>query len=360
MIAAVGVEAAERPQATTVPPASARGTGVSTARAATTAPVWLDGAWRDVPLYAREELRAGDEFTGPALVSEHGATGWIATGWSAAAETDGALLVRRIGRAAMAVRPESTVPDPLRLEIFNGLFMHVAEQMGVVLRQTASSVNIKERLDYSCALFDGAAGLVANAPHMPVHLGSMGASVAAVLEAHGADLQPGDAFLLNSPYHGGTHLPDMTVVTPVFDPAGRRVHFFTASRAHHADIGGTTPGSMPPGSRDIAEEGVLITPTRIVRAGRFDDQAVRRAARCGALAGAQRRSRTSPTCVRSSPRTRVAFANSSVQRPPTAGQRCSPTWGTCRTTPKRACVAPSADCATVASATRWTTASSSR
>jgi 5-oxoprolinase (ATP-hydrolysing) len=154
--------------------------------------------------------------------------------------------------------------------------MHVAEQMGVVLRQTASSVNIKERLDYSCALFDGAAQLVANAPHMPVHLGSMGASVAAVIDVHGCDLQPGDAFLLNSPYHGGTHLPDMTVVTPVFDPAGERVHFFTASRAHHADVGGTTPGSMPPGSRSIDEEGVLIAPTRIVRAGQFDEDEVRR------------------------------------------------------------------------------------
>ena len=189
-------------------------------------------------------------------------------------EPDGVLLVQRSGGTGGAARREGTAPDPLRLEIFNGLFMHVAEQMGVVLRQTASSVNIKERLDYSCALFDGAAQLVANAPHMPVHLGSMGASVAAVLEAHGTDLRPGDAFLLNSPYHGGTHLPDMTVVTPVFDPSGRHVHFFTASRAHHADVGGTTPGSMPPGSRSIAEEGVLVAPTRIVRAGCFDEPAV--------------------------------------------------------------------------------------
>jgi 5-oxoprolinase (ATP-hydrolysing) len=276
VIAAVGVEAIERPRATIEPPASVREAGVPATRAAATAPAWCDGGWREVPLRAREELRAGDALEGPALVSERGATGWIAPGWTAAVEADGALLVRRAGSAGMAARPDGTRPDPLRLEIFNGLFMHVAEQMGVVLRQTASSVNIKERLDYSCALFDGRAGLVANAPHMPVHLGSMGASVAAVLEAHGADLRPGDAFLLNSPYHGGTHLPDMTVVTPVFDPAGQRVHFFTASRAHHADIGGTTPGSMPPGSRDIAEEGVLVTPTRIVRAERFDEREVRR------------------------------------------------------------------------------------
>jgi 5-oxoprolinase (ATP-hydrolysing) len=163
----------------------------------------------------------------------------------------------------------------MHLEVFNGLYMHVAEQMGVVLQQTARSVNIKERLDFSCALFDAAAGLVANAPHMPVHLGSMGASVAAVLEAHGDDLRPGDSFLLNSPYHGGTHLPDMTVVTPVFDACGKRLHFFTASRAHHADVGGATPGSMPPGSRDIAEEGVLIPPVRIVRDGRFAEAEVR-------------------------------------------------------------------------------------
>jgi 5-oxoprolinase (ATP-hydrolysing) len=137
-------------------------------------------------------------------------------------------------------------------------------------------VNIKERLDYSCALFDADANLVANAPHMPVHLGSMGASVSAVLEAHGDDLRPGDAFLLNSPYHGGTHLPDMTVVTPVFDAHGDRPRFFTASRAHHADVGGITPGSMPPGSRDIGEEGALIAPVRIVRDGRFGEDIVRR------------------------------------------------------------------------------------
>ena len=167
--------------------------------------------------------------------------------------------------------------------------MHVAEQMGVVLCQTASSVNIKERLDYSCALFDADANLVANAPHMPVHLGSMGASVAAVLESHGADLRPGDAFLLNSPYHGGTHLPDMTVVTPVFDAAGERVHFFTASRAHHADVGGITPGSMPPGSRDIDEEGVLIEPVRIVRDGVFAERHRASVARRIPLAGPQPR-----------------------------------------------------------------------
>ncbi|MGB5103571.1 MAG: hydantoinase B/oxoprolinase family protein, partial [Steroidobacteraceae bacterium] len=211
---------------------------------------------------------------GPALVAEQGATVWIAPGWVARPRSDGRMLLER-ERVADRESFEQVAPiDPMRLEVFNALFMHIAEQMGVVLRQTASSVNIKERLDFSCAIFDGEANLVANAPHMPVHLGSMGASVAAVLEAHGADLRPGDAFLVNSPYEGGTHLPDMTVVTPVFDPSGRRVEFFTASRAHHADVGGITPGSMPPGSRDIAEEGALFTPTRIVRDGRLAEAEV--------------------------------------------------------------------------------------
>jgi len=275
VIASVSVEAAEQcVPAVPLPAAPAAGCATP-ARPLALAPAWIEDAWREVPLHARDELRSGERFAGPALVSEHGSTGWIAAGWVATVEPDGVLLVRRAAQPGSVARHDGTAPDPLRLEIFNGLFMHVAEQMGVVLRQTASSVNIKERLDYSCALFDGAARLVANAPHMPVHLGSMGASVAAVIETHGADLRPGDAFLLNSPYHGGTHLPDMTVVTPVFDPAGERVHFFTASRAHHADVGGTTPGSMPPGSRDITEEGVLIAPTRIVRAGCFAADEVR-------------------------------------------------------------------------------------
>jgi 5-oxoprolinase (ATP-hydrolysing) len=145
-----------------------------------------------------------------------------------------------------------------------------------VLRQTASSVNIKERLDFSCAIFDADANLVANAPHMPVHLGSMGASVAAVRDAFRATLRPGDACVVNSPYSGGTHLPDVTVVAPVFDAAGHCIEFFTASRAHHADLGGITPGSMPPHSRDIAEEGALIEPTRIVRDGVLDEARVRK------------------------------------------------------------------------------------
>ena len=275
VIAAVGVEAVEdrAPEPTAAAPATP---GHAAAPSAPhRVPAWSEGAWREVALRARAALRADEAIDGPALLIEHGATVWIEPGWQASPAAGGLLLVHRAGDTPAAGTVAAATPDPLRLEIFNGLFMHVAEQMGVVLRQTASSVNIKERLDYSCALFDGEANLVANAPHMPVHLGSMGASVAAVIAAHGADMRPGDAFLLNSPYHGGTHLPDMTVVTPVFDPRAGRVLFFTASRAHHADIGGTTPGSMPPGSRDIGEEGVLITPTRIVRDGRFAQDEVR-------------------------------------------------------------------------------------
>jgi 5-oxoprolinase (ATP-hydrolysing) len=274
VIASVGVEAVEHGVADLTPGSPALPGCAAQRPAARSVPAWSDGAWRQVALRARDELGPDDRIEGPALVIERGATVWLEPSWTASAGADGLLRVCR-GRARAAIEAAATAADPLRLEIFNGLFMHVAEQMGVVLRQTASSVNIKERLDYSCALFDGAANLVANAPHMPVHLGSMGASVAAVIAAHGADLRPGDSFLLNSPYHGGTHLPDMTVVTPVFDPRDERVLFFTASRAHHADVGGTTPGSMPPGSRDIGEEGVLIAPTRIVRGGQFAEDAVR-------------------------------------------------------------------------------------
>jgi 5-oxoprolinase (ATP-hydrolysing) len=282
VIATVAAEAAERSgagdrgSAATAPVPSGPSGPTSEPHGAATTRAWIDGAWREVAMHRREALVAGQTVAGPALLSEPGSTAWIAAGWEGAVEPSGSLALRRIAPGVPASSHTTGPPDPLRLEVFSGLFMHVAEQMGVVLCQTASSVNIKERLDYSCALFDADANLVANAPHMPVHLGSMGASVAAVREAHGADLRPGDAFLLNSPYHGGTHLPDMTVVTPVFDAAGERVHFFTASRAHHADVGGITPGSMPPGSRDIGEEGVLIEPVRIVRDGIFAADAVRR------------------------------------------------------------------------------------
>jgi len=241
------------------------------ARAAeTTARVWMGEQWQQVPLRLRSHLHPGDAVCGPLLLCEAGATNWIAPEWSGKVDTQGTLRLTRSAALRATDTAGASGVDPMRLEVFNALFMHIAEQMGAVLRHTASSVNIKERLDFSCAIFDATANLVANAPHMPVHLGSMGASVAAVLAAHGPDLQPGDAYLLNSPYAGGTHLPDMTVVSPVFDVSSGQLGFFTASRAHHADIGGITPGSMPPFSRHIDDEGILIAPTRILRAGQLD------------------------------------------------------------------------------------------
>ncbi|RPI15404.1 MAG: 5-oxoprolinase [Lysobacterales bacterium] len=275
VIAAVSAEAAERATPGAEAPVFATTDAAEGPALAATTSAWSDGTVAPVPQHARERLVANVTFDGPAVLAEHGSTGWIARDWRATVGEDGTIRLRRLAAAAL---PDvaNAAADPLRLEVMNGLFMHVAEQMGVVLSQTARSVNIKERLDYSCALFDSRAELVANAPHMPVHLGSMGASVAAVLEAAGDDLRPGDAWLLNSPYHGGTHLPDLTVVTPVFAAEGGRLEFLTASRAHHADVGGITPGSMPPHSRRIQDEGVLIQPVRIVREGRFDETGVRR------------------------------------------------------------------------------------
>ena len=270
IVAAVAVEAVATVAGGTV--ATVRASAADAA-SPTAVEMWLDGGWRRALLHPRAAVRRETILTGPALIAEDGATSFIAPGWSGSLADDGNLVLRQ--DAAKGRAPAPGILDQTRLEVMNGLFMHVAEQMGVVLQQTASSVNIKERLDFSCAIFDAQAQLVANAPHMPVHLGSMGASVAAVTQAHGGDLQPGDAFLVNSPYDGGTHLPDLTVVTPVFDDT-QRLRFYTASRAHHADIGGVTPGSMPPGSRHIDEEGVLIPATRIVRDGRLDETLLRR------------------------------------------------------------------------------------
>ncbi len=233
--------------------------------------VWCDG-WRSVPVYDRATLPAGMRFTGPALIVEAHATTVVEPGWRAEVHATGTLLLTRIGRRPRreALRREA---DPIMLEVFNNLFMHVAEEMGIVLEHTAHSVNIKERLDFSCALFAADGSLIANAPHIPVHLGSMGDSVASILRSQ--KLAPGDAYLLNTPYNGGTHLPDLTVVSPVFDARGRRLRYFVASRAHHADIGGSTPGSMPPTSRTIDEEGVVIDGVRIVAGGELDEAQVR-------------------------------------------------------------------------------------
>jgi len=228
------------------------------------------GAWREVPLVPMGALRS--EMRGPALIVEPHSTLVLEEGWRARPLPGGELLLEDDGAPGP---PAATTADPARLEIFNNLFMHIAEQMGEVLKATAQSVNIRERLDYSCALFDPGGGLVANAPHMPVHLGSMGASVRAVLAAQRGRMHGGDSWLLNSPYHGGTHLPDMTVVTPVFMSGGAQPDFLVASRAHHADIGGMTPGSMPPFSRTIEEEGALFECFQLVKRGALQEPELR-------------------------------------------------------------------------------------
>ena len=228
---------------------------------------------RQENLYARADMRPGDSVDGPALIAEPTATTMVEPGWRAEMDPRGNLVLRRV-----TPRPRrfaaGTHVDPVLLEVFNNLFMSVAEQMGAVLANTAHSVNIKERLDFSCALFDANGDLVANAPHIPVHLGSMSDSVRSVLSTRRATMRPGDSFVLNSPYHGGTHLPDITVVTPMFDESGQ-VLFCVASRGHHADIGGITPGSMPPNSTSIAEEGVLIENMALVEHSQFREKAMR-------------------------------------------------------------------------------------
>ncbi|MBV9345743.1 MAG: hydantoinase B/oxoprolinase family protein [Gammaproteobacteria bacterium] len=225
---------------------------------------WFSG-WQDVPLLQLGDLRM--QVRGPALIVEPHSTLVLEPGWSATPAATGALLLEADGSGSGALAGA----EAGRLEIFNNLFMHVAEEMGEVLRATAQSVNIRERLDYSCALFDAQGALIANAPHMPVHLGSMGASVRALRRAQ-PRLTPDSAWLINSPYHGGTHLPDLTVITPVFMGAGTAPEFFVASRAHHADVGGTTPGSMPPFSTHIDQEGVLFECFALVRDGQLAER----------------------------------------------------------------------------------------
>ena len=248
------------------------------------------GAWRDVPLHRREDLPPGDTVTGPAIITEASSTTVVDDGWQAAATDDGHLVMER---AAVTQSSDlDTKVDPVLLEVFNNLFMSIAEQMGARLESTAQSVNIKERLDFSCALFDPDGNLVANAPHIPVHLGSMGTSVKEVIRRRGPRMRPGDTYAVNDPYHGGTHLPDVTVITPVFGTAPaadtesdarsgsgsdeRRgserdpeILFYVASRGHHAEIGGIAPGSMPAGSRTIEEEGVLFDNWLLAEDGRF-------------------------------------------------------------------------------------------
>ena len=228
-----------------------------------TVPMYCDGQWRPSGLYAFDALRPDDTINGPAIITDANATTVIEPGWRADVTSQGHLVLRRV-LALPARLVIGTQADPVMLEIFNNLFMSIAEQMGLRLQNTAHSVNIKERLDFSCAIFDASGNLIANAPHMPVHLGSMGESIRTVMTRNAGSMRPGDVFMLNDPYHGGTHLPDVTVISPVFDLAGETILFYVGSRGHHADIGGTTPGSMPPDSTRIEEEGVLIDNFKLV------------------------------------------------------------------------------------------------
>ena len=230
--------------------------------------VYSGGAWHEAALVVREDLRPGDTVNGPAIIAEKNATTVVEPGWSARlTELDHFLLERSVPRAqSFAV---GTTVDPVLLEVFNNLFMNIAEQMGLQLQNTAYSVNIKERLDFSCALFSAEGHLIANAPHMPVHLGSMGESIQTVIRENAGRMQPGDVYVLNDPYHGGTHLPDVTVITPVFLDGVAEPVFYVGSRGHHADVGGLTPGSMPPFSTRIEEEGVQIQNFKLVDCGRL-------------------------------------------------------------------------------------------
>ncbi|AVP57969.1 hydantoinase B/oxoprolinase family protein [Pulveribacter suum] len=235
----------------------------------------IDGtpAWHDAALVVRDDLRPGDEIDGPAIIAEKNATTVVEPGWRARLTAlDHLLLTRHAPRPAR--HAAGTTVDPVLLEVFNNLFMNIAEQMGLQLQNTAYSVNIKERLDFSCALFDGQGLLIANAPHMPVHLGSMGESIRTVIERNRGRMQRGDVFVLNDPYHGGTHLPDITVITPVYIGEAAEPTFYVGSRGHHADVGGVTPGSMPPFSTRIEEEGVQLDNVKLVEAGVLQEERI--------------------------------------------------------------------------------------
>ncbi|WP_250124435.1 hydantoinase B/oxoprolinase family protein [Chroococcidiopsis sp. CCMEE 29] len=245
-------------------------------------------AWHETPMYQRQDLQPGDCISGPAIIIEATGTNVIEPNWQAELSDRNHLILKR--RQESKIRTQESTPrpsphtphpspDPVMLEIFNNLFRAIAEQMGITLQNTSSSVNIKERLDFSCAIFDSQGLLVANAPHIPVHLGSMSESVQALIADKGDTLKPGDVYASNNPYNGGTHLPDITVITPVFDDNQQqnlksKILFYTASRGHHADIGGITPGSMPPSSCTVEQEGVLIDNFQLVSQGKIREKAL--------------------------------------------------------------------------------------
>jgi 5-oxoprolinase (ATP-hydrolysing) len=264
VIAVVEVEAEARGDE---PAETPRGTDGAPAEAVAETRFYSQGAWHEAGVWQRDALAAGQVVAGPALIIEANQTVVVEPGWSSMMTPRGDLVLTRI--AAKARETVGLEADPVLLEVFGSLFMGIAEEMGEALRATAQSVNIKERLDFSCAVFDGEGHLVANAPHVPVHLGSMESAVETVIRERGADLRPGDVDMLNAPYAGGTHLPDITVVTPVFLDGAAKPAFYVASRGHHADIGGTAPGSMSPDATTIEQEGVYIDCVPLVREGRF-------------------------------------------------------------------------------------------
>jgi 5-oxoprolinase (ATP-hydrolysing) len=267
---AVSVEAIGASDAPTeVPPAAATRSVAPTC--ADIVDMHTGGKLHRTPVFRRDVLQPGDKVKGPAIIAEANATTVVEPGWQAAVTPLAHLLLRRVEARPARVAIGTTV-DPVMLEVFNNLYMSIAEQMGLRLEATAYSVNIKERLDFSCALFDAQGQLIANAPHLPVHLGSMGESIKTVMRENAGRILPGNVYMLNAPYNGGTHLPDITVITPVFDDAGAKILFYVGSRGHHADVGGITPGSMPPDSKVVEEEGVLIDNFLLVEEGRLREE----------------------------------------------------------------------------------------
>jgi 5-oxoprolinase (ATP-hydrolysing) len=236
--------------------------------------IFTDGQWHEAAIVRRGDVARGQTISGPAILVEDHQTVVIEPGWQAQLTARDHLVLKRVEAKARDLAI-GTQADPVMLEVFNNLFMSIAEQMGETLQKTSSSVNIKERLDFSCAVFDKSGALVANAPHMPVHLGSMDRSVEAIIRQNKGKVRPGDVYALNAPYNGGTHLPDITVVTPVFDPDEREIVFWVASRGHHADVGGTAPGSMTPLATSVEEEGVLFDNFKVVDQGIFQEIALR-------------------------------------------------------------------------------------
>ncbi len=315
------------------------------------------GKWHRALVYTREQLAPGHKVDGPAIIIEPHQTVVVEQGWRAELTPKNHLVLRRVKKLARA-RAIGTHADPVMLEVFNNLFMSIAEQMGVALQNTAYSVNIKERLDFSCAVFDGDGSLVANAPHMPVHLGSMDRAVETIIRENKGKVRPGDAYAINAPYNGGTHLPDITVCTPAFD--GKKILFWVASRGHHADVGGISPGSMSPNATSIEQEGVYMDNFKLVDRGRFREkelyalldrrQSIRRAIRC----------RTSTTSRRRSPPTRWACMNCARWFGISRCRSRAPICATSRTTPRKACGASSIGSTTAPSRSRPTRAIRSR